>query len=65
MIYGEWLLKHEVNYKDKAFKEFYLFDIYSKENKEYLGLEDVQNVANLLNLKQTEIFEVITSEKHT
>lgn len=62
ILYGEWLVKHKVNYKDSAYKEFYLFDIYSKEHDEYLGLEDVENVANLLKLKQPEIFEVITPE---
>lgn len=28
ILYGEWLVKHTINYREDAYKKFYLFDIY-------------------------------------
>lgn len=63
IFYGEWLVKHKVNYKDEAYKEFYLFDVYNKKQNMYLGFGDVRNLAMTFNLKQPEVFEVIGSEQ--
>lgn len=32
-LYGEWLVKHTIAYKETAYRKFYLFDIYTDEGK--------------------------------
>lgn len=41
-LYGEWLVKHTINYKETVWKKFYLFDIYNEETEEFLPQEFVQ-----------------------
>ena len=31
-LYGEWLVRHTLNYNNMAYKKFYLFDIYTEED---------------------------------
>lgn len=38
-IYGEWLTSHKIRYKDEAYKQFYIFDVYSREMEFYLSSE--------------------------
>ena len=39
IFYGEWLIKHTVDYPEELCKQIYFFDIYNKTNKEYIDLE--------------------------
>lgn len=45
-LYGEWLVKHTVSYKETAYKKFYLFDIYHNDAHEWFDLEHVKEVAS-------------------
>lgn len=56
IYYGEWLVPHKINYGDNA-NDFYLFDIYHKENKEYLNEEEVVKESNLLNIKTAPVLK--------
>lgn len=44
-LYGEWLVRHSISYKEMAYRKFYLFDIYDKEKKEYLPINQVYVIA--------------------
>lgn len=44
-LYGEWLVKHTLDYNPTAWKKFYLFDIYDHEKQEYLDEKIVQQFA--------------------
>lgn len=41
-LYGEWLVRHTIAYKETAYKKFYLFDIYNDELGVFLGAEIVK-----------------------
>jgi hypothetical protein len=43
-LYGEWLVRHTLAYKETAYKKFYLFDIHDSE-KGFSSQEYVQEVA--------------------
>lgn len=45
-LYGEWLVRHTLLYKETAYKKFYLFDIYDEEAGVFLLPSSVSNVAN-------------------
>lgn len=49
-LYGEWLVRHTISYKETFYKKFYLFDITiakdGEENEEYLSKEEVMQIAD-------------------
>lgn len=45
VLYGEWLVRHTIQYQETAYRKFYLFDIYNPETDEYLSQEDVIKTA--------------------
>jgi hypothetical protein len=51
-LYGEWLVKHTIDYKATAYKKFYLFDIYDNATGEYLNPELVHHVAEKYGIEQ-------------
>lgn len=53
--YGEWCVKHKVNYGDN-FNKFFLFDIYDEYSGEYLPLEFVRSEAERLELNLVPVF---------
>ena len=36
-IFGEWLTKHTVTYKDEAYNKFYAFDVFNKKSGYYVS----------------------------
>ena len=44
-LYGEWLVKHTIHYKEDAYRHFYLFDILNEENDEWLEPIEVSHLA--------------------
>lgn len=44
-LYGEWLVRHTIQYKETCYKKFYLFDI-MREDGEFLEVTQVYAVAN-------------------
>jgi len=64
-LYGEWLVKHTVNYNKTAYKQFYLFDIMNK-NENFFDQDVVQALAKTYNINTPQIFGVFenpTKEK--
>lgn len=59
IIFGEWLVKHKIQYKEECYKEFYVFDVYDKKKEMYLPPENVMIIAEDLNLKHVEYLMVV------
>lgn len=55
-IFGEWLVKHTVNYREDAYSKFYLFDVYDDEKEEYLPHDKVKEASEALGLPMVEVF---------
>lgn len=49
ILYGEWLVKHSVNYTQDHYNKFYLFDVL--DNGEYWKQEDVESLAAALEVE--------------
>ena len=63
IIFGEWLVKHKVQYKEEYYKEFYVFDVYDKKKEMYLPPENVMIIAEDLHLKHVKYLMVIHPSK--
>ena len=42
VIFGEWLVKHSVNYKNKCYNKWYVYDIWDKRLDRYISQDIVQ-----------------------
>lgn len=73
ILYGEWLVKHTIQYKHTCYKKFYLFDVYNSgvfaspldvENvaKEY-GIDCVPNIDKLINPTLDQINKFVGQSK--
>ena len=62
LIFGEWLTKHTVTYKDELYDNFYAFDVFDKINGNYINHDIRLNIFALLKLKTTQEFAVLKSE---
>lgn len=51
IYYGEWLVKHKVDYGEENMNQFYLFDVYNEMAEEFCDYEDVEGEAQALGLK--------------
>lgn len=40
-LYGEWLVRHTIAYKETAYKKFYLFDVYDHATEKFLPTYEV------------------------
>lgn len=56
VFFGEWLTSHTIKYIQDAYKKFYFYDVYDKENKCYLPQSDVKSLADELNLRYVQTF---------
>ena len=56
-LYGEWLVKHTIDYKATAYKKFYLFDV--EMDGEFLPLPTVYNIAKEYGIETPTLFDVI------
>lgn len=59
IIFGEWLVKHKVQYKEECYKEFYVFDIYDKKKGAYLPPKNVAIMAEDMGLRAVKNFLVV------
>jgi hypothetical protein len=50
ILYGEWLIKHSIQYSPTAYSKFYVFDIYDSVNERYIGIESHRSWQDLLEL---------------
>lgn len=60
-LYGEWLVKHTISYKETAYKKFYLFDIYDNATGEYLPTLQVESLAEVHQIEMVPRCAVFTS----
>ncbi|AYH92040.1 RNA ligase [Lactobacillus phage Iacchus] len=44
IVFGEWLTKHRVQYKDEYYHKWYLFDVYDKASHKYLGYHEAEKL---------------------
>lgn len=44
-LYGEWLVQHTVQYSDKAYKKFYLFDVLCSSSGGFADPVEVESIA--------------------
>lgn len=43
ILYGEWLVPHTIkNYRDDAWRRFYIFDVYNRETEKFLSYDEYQ-----------------------
>jgi len=43
-LYGEWLVKHTIQYKETAYGKFYLFDIWEDDNNRFMQTNLVNDI---------------------
>lgn len=56
IYFGEWLVKHKIQYPADRLNQFYLFDIYDENNNKYINFSTVKYEANRLNLNLIPLF---------
>ena len=56
VFFGEWLTSHTIKYIQDAYKKFYFYDVYDKENECYLPQSEVKRLADELGLKYVQTF---------
>ncbi|ATG86390.1 putative DNA ligase [Lactobacillus phage LpeD] len=55
ILFGEWLTPHRIVYKPECYNKWYLFDLFDKENNEFLGYKAAQKVFVDLKLDEYDI----------
>ncbi len=60
-LYGEWLVKHTIHYRDEAYSHFYLFDIYDQEKEEYIEPLDTSHLAVSFGIEKPWMMDYINS----
>src|SRR5699024_4956840 len=61
-IFGEWVVKHTVTYKDEVYNNFYAFDVFNKKSGYYVSHKLRLEVFSALQLKTVEEFMVLNSK---
>ncbi len=54
-LYGEWLVRHTISYRETAYKQFYLFDVFVDDNY-FMSQDMVNEVAISAGLPYPQIF---------
>ncbi len=55
-IFGEWLVKHTVEYPEECYNNFYCFDVFDMEKSVYLPQNEVKAIAEKLGVKYVGVF---------
>lgn len=60
-LYGEWLVRHTIHYKETSYKKFYLFDITMKDMPDapFLRQSEVAHIAEQYSIPHPQIFAEI------
>jgi len=56
IYFGEWMVKHSIDYPQEVYQNFYLFDVYDEDMERYIPLEYVRNESERLSLKLVPVF---------
>lgn len=57
IVYGEWLVKHTLPYNQDAYKNFYLFDIWTPEHGYLSDVSELDRGAETFRMKRPQTFE--------
>ncbi len=60
-LYGEWLVKHSISYKETAYRKFYLFDIFTPDGR--MNLEELYKVAEGYKIETPQLFAKLENPK--
>ena len=52
VLYGEWLVKHTINYEENLYNKFYIFDVFDTKTNQYINLAEKQYQYSALNFIQ-------------
>lgn len=62
IYFGEWLVKHKINYDKECYYKFYLFDIYDRKKDRWLNIDEkkeefykLKNIKDIERIKPIEI----------
>lgn len=55
-LYGEWLVRHTINYSELAWQKLYLFDVYDDETDTWWEQTEVEKLSTALKLPYPQIF---------
>ncbi len=55
-LYGEWLVRHTIQYNETAYKKLYLFDVYDDQQDFYHKQKYVREVARAIDVEHPEVF---------
>lgn len=58
-LFGEWLVRHTIRYKETAYKKFYLFDIWDDEHQCYVSPDEVRNWAEVFQIDIVPQYDVV------
>ena len=58
-LYGEWLVRHTISYKETSYKQFYLFDIFDTKQEKFLSNETVKSMADQYGVTRVQEFGVL------
>lgn len=60
-LFGEWLVRHTIAYKETVYKQFYLFDIFVVNESEhhFLPTKEVEHYAILYGLNFPKLFDTV------
>lgn len=63
IYFGEWLVKHKINYDKECYYKFYLFDIYDRKKDRWLNtFEKAEEFYNLKNIQDIrKIVSIVTN----
>jgi len=56
IYFGEWMVKHSIDYPQEVYQNFYLFDVYDEEFEQYIEFKFVKKEAKRLGLNLVPVF---------
>lgn len=56
IFFGEWLVKHTIQYPQEKMKQFYVFDVWDTEIEQYIPWEQTKQMAEFCGLKMVPVF---------
>jgi len=61
-LYGEWLVRHTLKtYRDEAWREFYVFDVYDDEAEKFIPYTTYQHVLEAFRVNYIPVIAVVTN----
>lgn len=65
ILYGEWLVPHTIkNYRDSAWKKFYVFDVYNREAERFVPYDDYRELLNQYKIEYIPCIKVIKNPSY-